>query len=184
DERSRTPPPQPGLDDTWGASGDSTHPSLVDPDDTAAHAEGAEAPGLATEQLELQVVSVDEPFARRLERALRHELAAITGGSSAAAGPAGRGAPPPIVLLALRRGEVPLEQAHHLPRRRPAASLIALVDPGTPFARVYEAGVLAALPAEVEAVVACVENVIGSRRDVVRGGGAGGGSRFGGGPPA
>jgi hypothetical protein len=191
DERSRSPQPaapaaptavSPGLDDTWATVGDSTHPSLLDLglDDTAAtlpdgptehgpEGEG-ELPSLAAEQLELQVVSVDEPFTRRLERALRHELAAISRVSFAEAGTASAGAPPPIVLLDLRRGEVTLEQAHHLHRRRPAASLIALVDPGTPFARVYEAGVLAALPAEVEAVVACVENVIGSRRDVVRGG--------------
>jgi hypothetical protein len=191
DERSRSPQPaapaaptvvSPGLDDTWATVGDSTHPSLLDlglddtaatlPDGPADHGPEAEAelPSLAAEQLELQVVSVDEPFTRRLERALRHELAAISRVSFAEAGTASPGAPPPIVLLDLRRGEVTLEQAHHLHRRRPAASLIALVDPGTPFARVYEAGVLAALPAEVEAVVACVENVIGSRRDVVRGG--------------
>jgi hypothetical protein len=192
DERNRSPQPATaqasaasaapaaGLDDTWATTGDSTHPSLLDLDDTAAAralvepSEGldldAEAPSLAAEQLELQVVSVDEPFVRRLERALRHELAAISRVSFAEAGTASPGTPPPIVLLDLRRGEVTLEQAHHLHRRRPAASLIALVDPGTPFARVYEAGVLAALPAEVEAVVACVENVIGSRRDVVRGG--------------
>jgi len=169
----------PGLDDTWATAGDSTHPSLLNLDDTAAALApseevdldpDAEMPSLAAEQLELQVVSVDEPFARRLERALRHELAGISRVSFAEAGTARPGAPPPIVLLDLRRGEVTLEQAHHLHRRRPAASLIALVDPGTPFARVYEAGVLAALPAEVEAVVACVENVIGSRRDVVRSG--------------
>jgi hypothetical protein len=194
DERSRTPqappaiPATPGsMDDTWATAGDSTHPSLLDLglDDTAATEglrdpegvepePGAEAPSLATEQLELQIVSVDEPFFRRLERALRHELAGIVRVGYAEAGIARAGMPgmpgtlPPIVLLDLRRGEVTLEQALHLHRRRPAASLIALVDPGTPFARVYEAGVLAALPAEVEAVVACVENVIGSRRDVVR----------------
>ncbi len=181
-------PATPGsMDDTWATAGDSTHPSLLDLglDDTAATEglrdpegvepePGAEAPSLATEQLELQIVSVDEPFSRRLERALRHELAGIVRVGYAEAGvarpgtPGAPGALPPIVLLDLRRGEVTLEQALHLHRRRPAASLIALVDPGTPFARVYEAGVLAALPAEVEAVVACVENVIGSRRDVVR----------------
>jgi hypothetical protein len=35
--------------------------------------------------------------------------------------------------------------------------------------KAYEAGALAALPPDVEAVVACVENVIESRRDLVRG---------------
>jgi hypothetical protein len=79
------------------------------------------------------------------------------------------GEPAPIVLLDLRQGGVTLKQAMSLHKSRPGASVIALVDPGTSFARVYEAGVLAALPAEVEAVVACVENVIDSRRDVVRG---------------
>src|SRR5882724_8954661 len=189
DERSRNPQAtggiaaataatvaDPDLETTasWRVSGDSTHPSLLSGDDTAVTfaeaAEPAVEPRLAAEQLELQVVSVDEPFANRLERALQHELAAIHRVSLAEAGSTRPGLPPPIVLLDLRRAEVSLEQASQLHRRRPAASLIALVDPGTPFARVYEAGVLAALPAEVEAVVACVENVIGSRRDVVRGG--------------
>jgi len=187
DERSRNPQTpggtaavsaatEPALETTasWRVSGDSTHPSLLTGDDTAVtfaeEPEAAPEPRLAAEQLELQVVSVDESFANRLERALQHELAAIRRVALAEAGSTRPGMPPPIVLLDLRRAEVTLEQASQLHRRRPAASLIALVDPGTPFARVYEAGVLAALPAEVEAVVACVENVIGSRRDVVRGG--------------
>src|SRR5262249_30635540 len=55
--------------------------------------------------------------------------------------------------------------------RHPSASLVALVEPDTPFAPVYAAGALAALPPEVEAVVACVENVRASRREVARGGG-------------
>ena len=73
------------------------------------------------------------------------------------------------MLVDLRRGGVTLEEAAALRRPRPRASFVALVDPGTPFARVYETGMLAALPADVEAVVACVENVIESRRDLVRG---------------
>ena len=85
------------------------------------------------------------------------------------AGVAEPGEPPPIVLLDLRRGGVTLEEAGPLRRAHPRASFIALVEPGTPFARVYEVGMMAALPAEEEAVVACVENVIESRRDLVRG---------------
>jgi uncharacterized protein DUF4388 len=167
DERNREPDPahDPAA---WRATGDSTHPSLLDLDETAAQELGE--PRLAAEQLELQIVSADETFSRRLERALERELAGVHRVSFAEAGTARQGGPPPIVLLDLRRGEVTLDQAHQLHRRRPAASLIALVDPGTSFAPVYAAGVLAALPPEVEAVVACVENVIGSRRDVVRGG--------------
>ena len=66
-------------------------------------------------------------------------------------------------------GASPSRRPGPLRRAYPRASFIALVEPGTPFARVYEVGMMAALPAEVEAVVACVENVIESRRDLVRG---------------
>jgi len=79
------------------------------------------------------------------------------------------GEPHPIALVDLRQDEVTLEQAAQLHRTRPRASVIALTGPGTSLVKVYEAGVLAAIPAEVEAVVACVENVIESRRDLVRG---------------
>ena len=88
---------------------------------------------------------------------------------SSQAGIAEPGEPPPIVLVDLRRGGVTLEEAAALRRSAPRASFVALVEPGTGFARVYETGMLAALPADVEAVVACVENVIESRRDLVRG---------------
>jgi hypothetical protein len=131
---------------------------------------GPPGPLLAAERLDLQVVSNDAELVRNLETALRHELAAVVAVGFAEAGRPRPGMPPPIVLVDLRTGSVTLEQAAALHRRRPNASLIAVADQGTSFGRVYEAGVLAALPPEVEAVVACVENVIGSRRDVVRGG--------------
>lgn len=187
DERNRThaeePPPDPHGDSGWrgpGQDGDSTHPSLLEPEwaaggvATALEEESDEifigaAPRPAAEQLELQIVSGDEGFARRLEHALRHELASIGRVGLAVAGRVRPGAPAPIVLLDLRQGAVTLAQASAIHKGRQGVSLIALVEPGASFARVYEAGVLAALPAEVEAVVACVENVIDSRRDVVRG---------------
>jgi hypothetical protein len=160
--------------------GDSTHPTLLRP---ALAAAGAEAvadeddldfqagPKLAAEQLRLQVVSSDIPFAESLAEALAHEVAGVDLVDLGDAGIVRRGDPHPIVLLDLREGEaITLDQAAELHRSRHRSSLIALVSPGVSIARVYEAGVLAALPAEVEAVVACVENVIESRRDLVRGG--------------
>jgi hypothetical protein len=156
--------------------GDSTHPALLDtgpvarPVLPAAEPEPeAIAPAHAAERLRLQIVSVDVPFAESLADALQHEVAGTELVSLEDAGNPEPGEPPPIVVIDLRRRSVDLEAAAAVRRAHSRASFVALVDPGTPFARVYEAGMLAALPAEVEAVVACVENVIESRRDLVRG---------------
>lgn len=167
----------PGHSGSVAFDGDQTHPTLMLDATHAYPARGAlavaeepEAPKPAAELLRLQIVSADVPFAEGLAEALLNEVAGTELTSLSQAGVVERGEPHPIILLDLRRNGVTLEQASTLHRQRPRASVIALVDPGTSFARVYEAGVLAALPAEVEAVVACVENIIESRRDLVRGG--------------
>lgn len=162
-------------------AGDSTHPALlVEPQPAGASLVPADfdqtlvrgdvaPPQHAAEKLRVHVVSADVPFAEQLAEALIHEVAGIELRPQAQAGVPEPGEPPPIVLVDLRQSGVSLDEAASLRRSRPKASFIALVEPGTSFARVYETGMLAALPAEVEAVVACVENVIESRRDVVRG---------------
>lgn len=167
-----------------GYDGDSTHPALLDTSPgTAAIAVATAAavaepedldstlsgPKHAAELLLLHVVSEDVPFAEKLAVALQHEVAGVEMSGLSEAGAVGPGQPQPIVLVDLRRGGVNLGEAALLRRSHPRASFIALIDPGTSITRVYEAGMLAALPAEVEAVVACVENVIESRRDLVRG---------------
>ncbi|MFL6259384.1 MAG: DUF4388 domain-containing protein [Thermoanaerobaculia bacterium] len=182
DERNRDgagPEPHHGSSSSRGGSyedGDSTHPALLDTGPVAsvglAVAEPEpeiHAPAHAAERLRLQIVSVDVPFAESLADALQHEVAGTELVPLDHAGDPEPGEPPPVVLIDLRRRGVTLEEAAAVRRSHPRASFVALVDPGTPFARVYEAGMLAALPAEVEAVVACVENVIESRRDLVRG---------------
>ena len=166
--------------------GDSTHPAMLD---TAASGAASSSLAIATaamtepedldatlgtpkhaaELLLLHVVSEDVPFAEKLAEALQHEVAGVELAGLSQAGSVEHGQPQPIVLVDLRRGGVNLGEAALLRRSHPRASFIALVDPGTSFARVYESGMLAALPADVEAVVACVENVIESRRDLVRG---------------
>ena len=162
-------------------AGDSTHPALlVEPQPTGASLVPADLdqtlvradappPQHAAEKLRVHVVSADVPFAEQLAEALVHEVAGIELRPQGQAGVPEPGEPPPIVLVDLRRDGLSLDDAAALRRARSKASFIALVEPGTSFARVYEAGMLAALPADVEAVVACVENVIESRRDVVRG---------------
>ncbi|HVR09432.1 MAG TPA: DUF4388 domain-containing protein [Thermoanaerobaculia bacterium] len=170
--------------------GDETHPALgpmlavAAPAAAGAHAAGLllldprpetahrrwEMPKHAAERLHLQLVSGDAVFAEKLGEALHHEVAGIEALGIDQAGAAAPGEPPPIVVVDLRQGGVSLEQAAALRRARPRASIIALVDPGVSVAKVYAAGVLTALPADVEAVAACVENLIESRDDLIRGG--------------
>ncbi|HSG40898.1 MAG TPA: hypothetical protein VLE27_14765, partial [Thermoanaerobaculia bacterium] len=150
------------------APSSSTSLAVAEMDETLVRMEAA-PPLHAAERLRLHVVSADLPFAEQLAEALHHEVAGIELRPQGQAGVAEPGEPPPIVLVDLRQGHLSLDAAAQLRRSRPRASFIAVVEPGTSFARVYETGMLAALPAEVEAVVACVENVIESRRDVVRG---------------
>ncbi len=158
------------------AAGDLTNPTILDNTGVAlAVAEAGELelhegmPKHAAERLCLHVVSPDVSFGASLADALHEEVAEVKMMLLNRAGLAEPGEPPPIVLIDLRQGGATFEEAAALRRGRPQASFLALVEPGTSFARVYEAGMLAALPAEVEAVVACVENVIESRRDLVRG---------------
>lgn len=163
--------------DTYSA-GDSTHPALIEPPAAVAALAVVEPeddlddlgePKHAAELLRLHVVSTDADFAEGLADALVNEVAGVEMVTLVQAGVVSRGEPHPIVLVDLRHGTVTLEEAAALRRARPRASFIALVEPGSSFTRVYETGMLAALPAEVEAVSACVENVIESRRDLVRG---------------
>jgi hypothetical protein len=128
------------------------------------------APQPAAERLQLHIVTADRPLAEQLAEALQHEVAGIELTPLQRAGLSEPDEPPPIVLVDLRRGGVSLEQASALRRARPGASIIGMVDAGTSIARVYAAGVLAVVPGEVEAVVSCVDNVIETRRDLVRGG--------------
>jgi ActR/RegA family two-component response regulator len=186
DERNRDrAESQDGSSGTYPA-GDATNPTMVmeprsghhptnggfmasemDEDDTQSR----EAPKHAAELLKLHLVSTDTGFAERLGEALAQEVAGVEVTNLAQAGTTNPGEPPPVILLDLRSGGgVTLEQAASVRRARPKASLIALVDPGASFVKAYEAGVLAALPADLEAVVACVENVIDTRRDLIRGG--------------
>jgi ActR/RegA family two-component response regulator len=145
----------------------STGASLPEPDldDTR------ETPLHAAEVLRIHVVSGDRAFAEKLATALEHEVASVDLKGLGQAGIHEVGEAHPVVLVDLRGDEVTLEQAASLHRARPKASIIAVVDPAATasLVKVYEAGVLAAVPADIEAVVACVENVIENRRDLVRG---------------
>jgi hypothetical protein len=172
DGDSTHPALEPVLAMVAAGAGAGSHPAgvlLLEPRPDAAHRRW-EMPKHAAERLHLQIVSPDAVFAEKLGEALHHEVAGIEGLRIDQAGAAAPGEPPPIVVVDLRQGGVSLEQAAVLRRARPRASIIALVDPSTLVAKVYAAGVLTALPPDVEAVAACVENLIESRDDLIRGG--------------
>jgi hypothetical protein len=188
DERNRDRA-ESGQDSTSGTypAGDATNPTMMmepgSPEgrptngggfmaaEMDADEDSREAPKHAAELLKLHLVSTDTDFAERLGEALRNEVAGVEVTNLAQAGTTNPGEPQPVILLDLRSlGGVTLDQAASVRRARPKASLIALVDPGSSFVKAYEAGVLAALPADLEAVVACIENVIDTRRDLIRGG--------------
>jgi Domain of unknown function (DUF4388) len=137
----------------------------------AVDALAAADPQPAGEMLELQVVSDDRGLVDRLRDALEGELGRVTSGPIQRAGEAAIGAPPPIVLIDVRSGGAPVEALAAVRAARPFASVVAMAEPGADFGRYYAAGALAAVPAAAEAVVACVENIIANRRDLVRSGG-------------
>jgi ActR/RegA family two-component response regulator len=179
-DRAELPPAEPEGRSASYEAGDATNPTLhLSPAHRSAGTAAAEADGddtrevpqHAAELLRLHVVSTDREFSERLAEALEHEVAAVELKGLGQAGMPEAGEPHPIVLVDLRGDEVTLEQASSLHRARPKASIIAIVDPAATasLVKVYAAGVLAAIPAEIEAVVACVENVIENRRDLVRG---------------
>ncbi len=172
-----------------------THPMVDPPGLSAAQAaEQFDDAELRLERLEttsgaagpvLHLVSQDENLAATFAA----ELSAFTRGievrSLADAGETelGAGGAGTIVLVDLREGSATLEDVEQLHRRHPAVSLVALVDRVMPTSQVYGAGALAALPAEPEAVAACIQNIIQSQRrlayigsprsDLRAGGGAG-----------
>jgi hypothetical protein len=72
---------------------------------------------------------------------------------------------------------VSVEELGRIRRTRPGTPLIALIGSGAHLGPVYEAGALAVLPPEVEAVVACVENLARNRRRSAPGPGFAGAGR-------
>ncbi len=123
-------------------------------------------------EIEVQIVCEDEVFLRRLLPVLARLGGRCRVTGLAEAGRARPGDAPPIVVADLRRGALSPDRFRALSDSHPRPSLVAVVDPETPVARVYGAGFLATLPAEVEAVAACVQNLLESRREGGSGGGA------------
>jgi hypothetical protein len=126
-----------------------------------------EIPGAgAADAPELQVVTADDELVRELGRAARNVVSGVRRCSLARAGTQSSSQAAPVVVLDLRQEELTAIDLRNLRHSRPHASIVALVEPGPMIAQAYEGGAVAALPADAIAVVACVENVVRSRREL------------------
>jgi hypothetical protein len=111
----------------------------------------------------LQIVTSDGELTGALDRALPPGFAAVEPVGVRTAGHPVPGHEPPIVILDLRENGVSVEELGRLRRTRQGTPLVALVDPGAATGKLYEAGAIATVPPEVEAIVACVENLARNR---------------------
>ncbi len=112
----------------------------------------------------LQIVTSDADLIEALDHALPPGFASVEPVGQRTAGKAFPGHEAPIVLLDLRGDEVSLDELARLRRTRAGTPLVALVAPDAPIGKIYEAGALAALPPEVDAIISCVENLARNRR--------------------
>ena len=111
----------------------------------------------------LQIVTPDEELAERLEHALPPGFAPVETVALEAAGVPHSGHEAPIVILDLRSPGLSIDAVGRFRRTRPGTPLVVLARPDTPTGKLYEAGAMAALPPEAEAIVACVANVARNR---------------------
>lgn len=112
----------------------------------------------------LQIVTSDAELTEALDHALPPGFAPVEPVGLQAAGKAFPGHETPLVVLDLRRKGVSVEELGRLRRTRRGTPLVALVEAGASLGEIYEAGALAALPPEVEAIVACIESLARNRR--------------------
>ncbi len=134
--------------------------------DAAVPGVEALAAGLEPPQLRVQLVSDDEQLAGLLEQPELAEVADLTAVELIDAGLTLPGQSAPLVLLDLRAGRHSAQAVSDLLRTRPHASVVAVIDNERQSAEAYAAGALAAVPADSQAVAACLKSVARERREV------------------
>jgi hypothetical protein len=166
DERKR--PGENGSPDSTGTSGPggpSAHsgsPARATP--TPAH---GTAPVEEEARTRLQVVSTDKQLAEKVTQALPEVTVARVSLRDAGTPPPGEA--PPLVLLDMRQKAVALDALSALRRARPRASILALTDATMEAARVFEAGAIAVVSADLPLLTACFRAVALNRRDLMTG---------------
>lgn len=124
--------------------------------------EAVEAPARAR----VQLVTADDKLAEDLQRAFGDAPLVMVRVSLRDAGLPPPGEGPPLVLLDLRGGAVPIQALSALRRSRPRATLVAVHDGTIDPVRAYAAGALSVLPAEARVLAACVLSQTRSRVDL------------------
>ncbi len=123
----------------------------------------------------LQIVSPERSLAADMTELIRPEIAHVVRVPLREAGTRLPGEPTPtIVVLDMREGSHTVEDLLAIRRSRPRSSIICLIDSREMTTRAFEAGAVAAIAAEPEALAACFYSLIRTLQDAS--GGEGGGS--------
>ncbi len=114
---------------------------------------------LATQAAEVRVVTSDEVFFARCREALRWLGAHVCRVEPSVAGMASAERTP-LILFDLRHVDRRVSDLRAVCRACSDIPVVALVDEGFPLGEAYGAGAVAALPADPDAVAACVGNLL------------------------
>ncbi|MCP4654388.1 MAG: DUF4388 domain-containing protein, partial [bacterium] len=119
----------------------------------------------------LQIVSQERQIAERLQEIILPEIALVVRVPLREAGNRLPGEPTPtIVVLDMREGSHSVEDLLAIRRSRPRSSVIALIDSQEMTTRAFDAGAVAALPANPGALAACFHSLIRNLPDANAGG--------------
>ena len=123
----------------------------------------------------LQIVSPDRRLAAEMTELIRPEIAHVVRVPLREAGTRLPGEPTPtIVVLDMREGSHGVEDLLAIRRSRPRSSIICLIESRDMTRRAFEAGAVAAIAGEPEALAACFYSLIRTLQDAS--GGEGGSS--------
>jgi Domain of unknown function (DUF4388) len=121
----------------------------------------------------LQIVSPDRRLAEEMAELIRPEIAHVVRVPLREAGTRLPGEPTPtIVVLDMREGNHVVEDLLAIRRSRPRSSIICLIDTRAMTTRAFEAGAVAAIAAEPEALAACFYSLSRTLQDASGGGGS------------
>lgn len=120
------------------------------------------APG-KTVRPRLQVLTQDGQFVEQLRGFLPNENGHLGQVELRDAGSALPGEPAPVVLVDLRNNDFDLGTVESIRRLRPRATVVAMVDEVLETTRSYEAGAVAAVPGNPQAVASCLASLVRDR---------------------
>lgn len=133
-------------------------------DDASSQARGRLfGEGKRASKARFQIVSQDKSLIETLREQIPEDEAALATVALWDSGLTLPGESPPVVLLDLRDGAIEFSDFESYCRGRANASILAIASSPASAKRLYEAGALAAVPPESEAIRACLASVLRSR---------------------